>query len=53
MEESKTVSKFADLIGRGQISIAAAADIARNVVPMLSWRIFFVSGSFPKRRVEF
>lgn len=38
LEESKTVNKFADLIGRGQISIAAAADIARNVVPMLSWR---------------
>ena len=42
MEESKTVSKFADLIGRGQISIAAAADLARNVVPMLSWKIVFV-----------
>ena len=32
LTESKTVSKFADLIGRGQISISAAADIARSVV---------------------
>lgn len=32
MADSHTVNKFADLIGRGQLSIAAAADISRSVV---------------------
>lgn len=31
-EQSATVTKLTDLIGRGQVSIAAAADIARCVV---------------------
>ena len=52
MEESKTVNKFADLIGRGQMTIAAAADIARNVVPMHSWKIFLFDVVSPKRKMQ-
>lgn len=33
LPRSKTVSKMMDMIGRGQCSISAAAEIARNVVP--------------------
>ena len=39
LAESQTVNKFTDLIGRGQLSIAAAADIARTVV---SRRLFLI-----------
>ena len=33
LPRSKTISKFMDLIGRGQCSIQAAAEIARDVAP--------------------
>ena len=32
MKESFTVNKFSDLIGRGQLSISAAAELARSFV---------------------
>lgn len=37
MAESHTVNKFTDLIGRGQLSISAAADISRSVVTRPFW----------------
>ena len=33
LKESKTVNKFTEMIGRGFVSIHAAAEIARNVAP--------------------
>ena len=48
LPESKTVTKFATLIGRGRCSIDAAAELARDVVSSLdvkscvSWLSYFI-----------
>lgn len=42
MEESRTVYKFTSMIGRGQLTVQAAADIARGVVSSLNWFASFL-----------
>ena len=54
LTQSRTVSKFADLIGRGQLSIAAAADIARSVVSHLNlYLCFSISKKAVRNAFEF
>lgn len=43
LDESKTVNKFMDLIGRGQCSVQAAAEIARDVVTRLQCFFWVIS----------
>ena len=46
LPESKTINKITDLIGRGKVSIDAAAEIARHVVASLHWKCSFLSKIF-------
>ena len=41
LDESKTVNKFTEMIGRGSVSIHAAAEIARHVAPQPQKRSYF------------